>query len=389
MKNKALLLSISIGMMSLLTIPTNKQIQEVSAAPGTKGITITSATLKTYKDSYNRLSFVVYNKEGITIENVNLRDSNTSLTPTVCFNGVDYTFGNVTQGTATLNGYVSMLCQEIPNPANNSWPMFFRHDSGQGASGNASWYPTNYPGLPLGQETTIKFYANSVFGQYKILNDFVIRVDSTGSRLDFIYNPHKVTAPNCILENTYNYNGDICASYEGEVTFTPTKVVGKEIVSISISDSESNPISYEETSTPGTYSFKMPDKDVNIQVEYDSVSYKLTAGDTIIKAYPGEPIGTLPEGRWAIDGFPISSKTIYVWNQDKTAVRTDETNVKTYTCKCYVDGNLYQEISFKDTDTKINLPAIPYKQGYEIVGWDLKGIEYKNLVTNAIYKEII
>jgi len=389
MKKHSLLL---LGLSLLITGTANisQNIAEANATAGSIEITINNADFLYDTDSFDRMGFKLYNKENVAITNNGVRDQNTSLIPTVCFNGADYQFKNVTQGQTTLNGYVSMMSQQIPADG-SYWPMFFKHAAGQGESGNASWYPTDYPGFPKSEESSIKFYANTIIGSYKILNEFTLRVERNAEQkvtsFAFIYSPHEVSVSDATVTKTYTYNSKLCASLDSTLVITPDTKPGYVVQNVNVIDSDGNEIA-KQSLGDGKYSIVMPNKDISISVNYVETTYSITfEGEEVTGMKYGELIGTIPEGKWEIDGYPISSKSIFVWKENKTAVRTSS-NVKTYKCECYVDGELYKTVTFTDESISINLPNIPLKEGYSIIGWDLEGVEYKDLKTNAIYELI-
>ena len=383
----AILLSLSIiGITS-----TNISFKQVNAdAVGDTSITIDNAEIVAYNQgfatSYHRIAVSLHTLEDITIDNTSLRYGSGTNFPTISINGNDYTFDNDCNN-GTLNGYIALFCQTF-----NPWTMYFMREAGSTVSKdnqNSGWYNKAWPGIPENEDTYIKFYKDTCIGRYKFNNEFQFYINKEMTKFAFINNPRVINVTGGTTDGTYPLNGNTCANGgSGTVTISPTFVNGKIVSGLSFTDSDGNSVDVDYTKDGDNFIFTMPDMDINVEVIQLEKTYTLTVGDTVINVVPFTAIGTLPEGRWTVDGLEISDESIYIWQEDKVAVSYSSKEKETYTLSLYVDDALYQTITFTEDDTSVELPAIPLKPGYKIIGWDNTDIEYKDMDIHAVYEAI-
>ena len=153
----------------------------------------------------------------------------------------------------------------------------------------------------------------------------------------------------------------------------------------------------------------------------------------------------LHETYWTVDGREITAQTAFVWTENKTAVAAEREKlftitfkvagepVKTakyapsgnvlrpaipakngytaawepfdltkggdltvnavytpivYTITLMVDGELFDTVEFTVEDASISLPALPWKDGYRMIGWDLGKFPSGNVTVNALYEKL-
>lgn len=248
------------------------------------------------------------------------------------------------------------------------------------------------------------------------------------------------------LSQTNLSNGSVVLSgaIGKKIYFTPNLPMGTVLDSIAILDQDGNDLGLTiEQNNGDVYSFVMPNCPVKISVKSKTATYTLTCGSTQIEVSPNQPIGALPEGNWFVDGVEISEFSHYVWTENKTATNNENViyfeidgvtvwkqyydpnlngadvnfpaisaktgytaswqqvefnggtkrvsavfTLKVYTLTFMVDGNVYETIEFTMETESIQLPVIPYKNGYVIVGWDITEFPTSNQVVNAIYTQI-
>ncbi len=377
-----------VSMLSLGAICFAPKMRSAHAAPapGSTNITINRMQVDFLSDGLHRMKIQLFNEENVTVLNSadGLRNSGAYTRPSVCFNGTDYQFTG------------SDLFAAFAQTQESGWTMYLRYDASNTSQYNANdpskFYRAEYPGFPNAGDNYIKFYKDSIFGTYKLTNDFIIYVNRSTETSYLITNPVKVNVTNGTIDGAFSYEGSKCCNAGTRVTVTPNEVMGKVASGLKITNTDGQEINIDVTkNTNGTFSFEVPNQDINVEVLYKEITYKIYFGDTSIEVVPFSVIGNIPDGRWAIDGFEISSDSIYVWKEDKVATRLDDEKfvpTKTYTLTLMVDEEIYKVITFTNLDKNITLPPVPYKGGYRIIGWDITTVNYENTVAHAIYEKL-
>ncbi len=372
-KNLTLILS---ALLLFLILSFNVKLTD--AAQGDTSITITNATMSLYADGHDRICFTLYNEEGITIENgPGVRLGSPTATFTMGINGVDYTFTPV----SGLSGYIASFGQIPAGSESSAWPVYLKHPTGNEGLGNANYYPADYPGLPKGQVNVLTFHKGSILGKYKFANEFSLIFSADGKNMDFVYNNHEVIYPEGMqISGTYLFDSKIQASEGAKLTITPEIKEGYVFKYLKILNSDSVSVESDLTNNgDGTLTLTMPYYAIEIIPVYEEATYKLNVDGQIKSIKPGDKIGELPKGFWNIDGYSISSESLYFFDSDKTAT------LETYNLTLIVDGEIYQVINFNGTENII-LPPIPYKEGYEIIGWSIDHLVRSDMVAYAIYE---
>ena len=376
-----------VSLMTLGAISFAPSMNKASAAPapGSIDVTIDRMQVDYFSDGLHRMKIQLFNKEGVTIANSadGLRNSASYTRPYVCFNGTDYQFAG------------SDLFAAFAQTQESGWTMYLRYDASNTSKYNqndpSQFYQANYPGFPNAGDNYIKFYKDSFFGSYKLTSDFIIYVNRATETSYLITQPVKANITGGTIKDSFDYEGSKCCNAGSTITVIPGEVAGKQPSGLVIKNKSGTTLDIEVTiNADGSYSFVMPNEEIDIEVTFKEVTYKIQFGDTYVEVAPFSVIGEIPEGRWAIDGFEISSESIYVWKEDKVATRLDDEQFETitYTLTLMVDEEIYRVITFTNFDTNITLPAVPYKEGYRIVGWDIDKVNYEDTVAHAIYEEI-
>lgn len=358
------------------------------------------------------------------------RDGAAGIEMTLNIDGKDFTFAK--------GKYVIML----QDPADNVLPLYLKRQAGEEVSGGvpAGYYNETYPGLTEGEEHTVRLYEGSTFGRYRLAHTCEIVLTEEN---ELLFAPQPLSVTDGKTEDGIEWKGDTYASAGSKVTVTPVRKPGFVTEGLAFADGEGNDVSIEYINeSGGAYSFVMPDHAVSVRVLYKEAHFTLTVGDRDIPVRPGMPIGAIPEGVWTVDGYTISEKSNYVWQEDKVAVRVTEQNTVTfldgesvvcvlpytpggtvqapalkakagydvqweeftlpaaggnvtvrarytlavYTLVFMADGKKMGERSFTAQTESIELPVIPQKEGFVVVGWDLQGFPTGSAIVNAIYK---
>lgn len=396
----------------------------------------------TYKDTLNRIWLDIVTAEEVEINSADMRTSSGTCFPTIHINGTDFTFSQT-----AVPSYLASFAQIYTG---GRMHILLKHEAGQGASDNASFYPEDYPGIPEEQDNVIKFYKGTVLGAYILANDFEVRISASGGFI-FLSNPHELTVTGgAAISNVYETDGKTVASEGASVTVKADKRAGQRVSAVVVKNASGGMLAGISVTDngDGTYTFKMPAEDIGVEIVYEDAAYILTVGEERVSVVPGERIGELPAGRYEVSGCEISSESIWIWEEDKTAVRLEDPeeiytitfvdgerviseqkyslsnkNIKIpqissgseyytvaweefsldggdktvraiwtpteFTAVFKADGKIVAEVSFTIETEKLECPAIPLKEGYEIVGWDISEFPKGNAEINAIYKKII
>lgn len=392
-----------------------------------------------YTDSENRIWLDLVTEEDVTVTNNDVRTGSATCFPTININGEDFTFSQT-----TIASYLASFAQVFDN---GRMHVLLKHASGQGATGNASFYPEDYPGIPEGQDNVIKFYKGTVIGAYVFANDFEVHI-SAEREFMLLSDPHAVTVVNgAAVENVYETGGEQVASAGASVRLQAEEKAGYRVTGVSVKDEAGETVDAEVTEEGnGYWTLKMPAEDITVTFLYEEVSYILTAGQEQIEVFPGKAIGALPAGRWAVDGCEISDESIWIWEENKTAgslpaaeevyavtfkdgdrvvsvqyysltnknitvprisSASDGYSVawepftldggdktvhtvwapKEYTAVFMADGETVAAVTFTADSETLELPPVPYKEGYTIVGWDITEFPKGDVTIRAIYQK--
>lgn len=421
------LLTIVCLLCSLISIPTNSAIAEDLTEIAITNVINVSA------DSLNRIMVYFstdYNEK--LFPNTRTNESNLSLTMNI--DGTDFTYA---QGK-----YVVSFGQNLGDVGELG--LVFKRESGNSNGNNAAFYPSNYPGLEKNKAHTLTLYKDTVIGGFILADTVTLLIYEDGASGTLIDNPQEVNIQGGIFVNgVFTLNDKLQANKNALVSFTPSLTTGMTVDTITVTKANGQTVSLDIQENQGVYTFIMPAYSLNIVITQKEVFYTLTCGTTTITLSPNQPIGTLPDGTWFVDGLEISAATLYVWTENKVA--TQEGNIvyfevddktvwkqtydpikngsdvrfpslpakdgytanwektefnggvkivntvytlKKYTITFMVDDEFYSSLEFTmDTDC-ISLPVIPYKAGYKIVGWDLTEFPKQDVIATAVYEKI-
>lgn len=421
------LLTIVCLLCSLISIPTNSAIAEDLTEIAITNVINVSA------DSLNRIMVYFstdYNEK--LFPNTRTNESNLSLTMNI--DGTDFTYA---QGK-----YVVSFGQNLGDVGELG--LVFKRESGNSNGNNAAFYPSNYPGLEKNKAHTLTLYKDTVIGGFILADTVTLLIYEDGASGTLIDNPQEVNIQGGIFVNgVFTLNDKIQANENALVSFTPSLTTGMTVDTITVTKANGQTVSLDIQEKQGVYTFVMPAYSLNIVITQKEVFYTLTCGTTTITLSPNQPIGTLPDGTWFVDGLEISAATLYVWTENKVA--TQEGNVvyfevddktvwkqtydpikngsdvrfpslpakdgytanweetefnggvkivnavytlKKYTVTFMVDDEIYSYLEFTMNTDCISLPVIPYKAGYKIVGWDLTEFPKQDVIATAVYEKI-
>lgn len=323
--------------------------------------------------------------------------------------------------------------------------IVLKSESGNVSGTTAEFYPSDYPGMAIGEKHVITMSKGTLIGAFRLSNDFAIIIPENTTNSFLVSNPQVVTIEGgTISSGTYEYQSLVQANAGSKVSFTPTLTPGKILDKIVLEKTDGTPADITVQESNGVYSFTMPEHEVKIKITEKEMTYALTCGNTVVHVKPYDKIGELPEGVWFVDGMEISKNSTYVWTEDKTATLNtgdiavfvldgeviwkqhyDKTkngsdvrfpslpakqgytaswddvefnggtkiiNAKytliEYTVTFKVDGQIYETVKFNYETESVSLPPIPIKDGYTIVGWDITSLPASDVTVNAIYQKI-
>ena len=436
------LLSFVLSSLFLLTALFAHAERIYASAAEAGSISLTAVGLgpdTVYKDSLNRIWLDIVTAEDVEVNDADMRSSQTTCFPTISINGEDFTFSQT-----TIPSYLASFAQVYTG---GRMHILLKRDAGKG-EGNASFYPENYPGIPEG-DSVIRFYKGTVVGAYVFANDFEVRISASGEFV-FLSDPHELTVVNGkATGNVYEIDGKTVASAKSVVTLEAEQRAGYRVSDVIVSGENGEvlaDVKFEDNGD-GTYSLTMPAENTTVEFIYEEAAYTLRIGEEEIQVFPGKAIGVLPEGRYAVDGYEISDDSTWVWYEDKTAVCLEESeeiytvtfldgertlsvqnyslsnrNVRIpkiysdspyytveweaftldggdkvvravwtpveFTAVFMADGNIVDSFTFTIEDDFLQCPAVPYKAGYRIVGWDIAEFPAEDTIIHAIYEEI-
>lgn len=364
------------------------------------------------------------------------RDNSATISLTMNIDGQDFTYA--------AGKYVVSFGQNIAGAGELA--IILKVESGSASGANAEFYPSNYPGIAKGEAHTITLYKDTLIGSYRLTKDVIVIIPANLTNPTLITDPQEIQANGAeITSETFVHGNKTCTNAGATVTFTPNLEIGMIVDTITITKIDGSKTDIVAVEKDGVYSFTMPEYGVKIAVTQKEFCYTLTCGNEKIDVKPFAPIGDLPDGVWYVDGLEISENTVYVWDSNKTATKGngstvtlvvdgnivwkqkyDETqngaDVKfpslptregfsakweevewdgadkvvnavyepiTYTLTFIVDGQKYTTLDFDCTTQNIVLPVIPQKDGYIVIGWDIKEITASNQIVNAIYAKIL
>ena len=393
-----------------------------------------------YKDNLNRIWLDVVISEDVKINDADMRTSSGTCFPKININGTDFVFSQT-----TIPSYLASFAQVYTN---DRMHILLKRDPGRGASGNASFYPADYPGIPEGRDTVIKFYKDTVLGAYILANDFEVRISAGGS-FTFLSNPHSIVVTGgTAVENVYETDGKTVASENASVKIKAEPKAGFRVSEVLVKNVSGAVLTNVKLTghEDGTYTFIMPAEDVCVEFVYEEAVYILTIGGEELSVSTGRKIGELPDGRYEIDGCEISSESIWIWEENKTAAPLDppediytvtfmdgdrmiseqyyslsNKNIKVpeissaseyytvewedftleggdkvvkavwtaveFTAVFKADDEIVSTVTFTIETEKLECPAIPYKEGYTIVGWDISDFPKGDVEIHAIYEK--
>ena len=436
MKNNRVKIFLTI-VLSLIFICSALTLSSVIAfADSTVDFTVTGLNVVTL-DGLNRMQIYLqtdYNGSFFNgAQNPSTRTNSANLTLTMEIDGKEFTY--------EAGKYVVTFGQNVGGVGELF--LVLKTEEGNVNGSNASFYPSNYPGLAKNVAHTITMNAGTVIGAFKLSNDFTIKVDASGTSGMLISNPHEVSIENgTITGGTYILDEKVQANAGQTITFTTAISEGLVLDKVVLLKDDQTNADVAITENNGTYSFTMPNYNVKINVLQKEKTFALNCGGTILDIKPFAEIGTLPDGAWYVDGVEISEKSTYIWNTDKVATKNTGATVSfvlddkviwkqsynpalsgadikypnipakdgykasweetefnggdkvikakydliTYTATLYVDGEKFDTIEFNCLTDKIILPVIPYKDGYKIIGWDISKFPNQNVEIHAVYE---
>lgn len=362
------------------------------------------------------------------------RTNSDEISLTMNIDGIDFTFEK--------GKYIVSFGQNLG--AAGQLGLVFKIESGNLNGTNATFYPSNYPGMQKGISHTITFYEDTVIGGFKLAKTATLLIYENNTSGAMVNNPHEVNIQGgTFTKGTYIMDGKTLASENSNVSFTPIITSGMILDSIQVRDANNKIIDILLDQSQNTYTFIMPNYPISIVITEKKVVYTLTLGEINLFLSPGVAIGELPDGIWFVDGLEISSTSIYIWSDNKTA--TNDANIvyfningdivwkqtynpikkgsdilypsinakdgyianwhevafdggikvlePIYTLKMFnitfmVDEQIYSTLQFTIDTSSISLPVIPLKSGYRIIGWDLNEFPKQDCIVNAIYEKI-